>query len=56
MMIASSSGLSDKEVERMVSDAEEYAETDKNLIEQSNRLSLTAWTLGVVWFSQGHDV
>ena len=40
MTIASSSGLSDKEIERMVSDAEEYAETDKvrkNLIEESNK-------------------
>ena len=38
--IASSSGLSDKEIEQMVSDAEEYAETDKarkTLIEESNK-------------------
>jgi len=40
MTIASSSGLSDKDIERMVSDAEEYAEADKarkNLIEESNK-------------------
>ena len=40
MPIASSSGLSDKDIERMVSDAEEYAETDKarkTLIEESNK-------------------
>jgi len=40
MTIASSSGLSDKDIERMVSDAEEYAETDKarkTLIEESNK-------------------
>jgi molecular chaperone DnaK len=40
MTIASSSGLSDKDIERMVSDAEQYAETDKarkNLIEESNK-------------------
>ena len=40
MTIASSSGLSDKEIERMVSDAEEYAEVDKerrSLIEESNK-------------------
>jgi len=40
MTIASSSGLSDKEIEQMVSDAEEYAETDKarkTLIEESNK-------------------
>ncbi|KAF5357281.1 hypothetical protein D9758_005917 [Tetrapyrgos nigripes] len=40
MTIASSSGLSDKDIEKMVSDAEEYAETDKarrNLIEEANK-------------------
>ncbi|KAG6920229.1 hypothetical protein DXG01_004998 [Tephrocybe rancida] len=40
MTIASSSGLSDKDIEKMVSDAEEYAETDKErraLIEESNK-------------------
>jgi molecular chaperone DnaK len=40
MTIASSSGLSDKDIERMVSDAEEYAETDKlrkTLIEEVNK-------------------
>ncbi|KAI0034873.1 heat shock protein 70 [Vararia minispora EC-137] len=40
MTIASSSGLSDKEIERMVADAEQYAEADKarrDLIEESNR-------------------
>ncbi|THH18531.1 hypothetical protein EW146_g1772 [Bondarzewia mesenterica] len=40
MTIASSSGLSDKDIERMVSDAEQYAETDKarrDLIEESNK-------------------
>ena len=40
MTIASSSGLSDKDIERMVSDAEAYAETDKArkaLIEESNK-------------------
>ena len=40
MTIASSSGLSDKEIERMLSDAEQYAEADKsrkNLIEESNK-------------------
>ena len=41
MTIASSSGLSDKDIEWMVSDAEEYAETDrarKTLIEESNKV------------------
>ncbi|KIJ31252.1 hypothetical protein M422DRAFT_267058 [Sphaerobolus stellatus SS14] len=40
MTIASSSGLSDKDIERMVSDAEEYAEQDKarrQVIEEANR-------------------
>ena len=40
MTIASSSGLSDKEIERMVSDAEQYAEQDKSrrdIIEESNK-------------------
>ncbi|TFK23136.1 heat shock protein [Coprinopsis marcescibilis] len=40
MTIASSSGLSDKDIERMVSDAEQYAETDKtrrSLIEEGNK-------------------
>ncbi|KAF8266809.1 heat shock protein 70 [Lactarius quietus] len=40
MTIASSSGLSDKEIERMVSDAEQYAEEDKarrDVIEESNK-------------------
>ncbi|KZO93887.1 heat shock protein [Calocera viscosa TUFC12733] len=40
MTIASSSGLSDKEIENMVSEAEKYAETDKarkEVIEQANR-------------------
>lgn len=40
MTIASSSGLSDKEIEKMVSDAEEFAEADKarrSLIEEANK-------------------
>jgi len=40
MTIASSSGLSDKDIENMVSDAEQYAETDKArraLIEEANK-------------------
>ena len=40
MTIASSSGLSDKDIEKMVSDAEQYAETDKArraLIEEANK-------------------
>jgi molecular chaperone DnaK len=40
MTIASSSGLSDKEIERMVSDAEQFAEQDKarrDVIEESNK-------------------
>lgn len=40
MTIASSSGLSDKDIERMVSDAEQYAETDKarkQVIEEANK-------------------
>ncbi len=40
MTIASSSGLSDKDIEKMVSDAEQYAETDKarkHLIEEANK-------------------
>ncbi|KAH8984773.1 heat shock protein 70 [Lactarius hatsudake] len=40
MTIASSSGLSDKDIERMVSDAEQYAEEDKarrDIIEESNK-------------------
>jgi len=40
MTIASSSGLSDKEIERMVEEAEKFADTDKarkDVIEQANR-------------------
>ena len=40
MTIASSSGLGDKDIERMVSDAEEYAEADKarkTIIEEANK-------------------
>ncbi|TFY66588.1 hypothetical protein EVG20_g4497 [Dentipellis fragilis] len=40
MTIASSSGLSDKDIERMVSDAEQFAESDKarrELIEEANK-------------------
>ncbi|GAA98255.1 uncharacterized protein L969DRAFT_342159 [Mixia osmundae IAM 14324] len=40
IVIAGTSGLSDKEIEKMVSDAEQYAETDKerkNVIEASNQ-------------------
>ncbi len=40
MTIASSSGLSDKDIERMVEEAEQYAETDKErkqLIEEANK-------------------
>ncbi|PFH52165.1 hypothetical protein AMATHDRAFT_57512, partial [Amanita thiersii Skay4041] len=40
MTIASSSGLSDKDIEKMISDAEQYAETDKarrSLIEEANK-------------------
>ncbi|KAI6155833.1 Hsp70 protein-domain-containing protein [Pisolithus tinctorius] len=40
MMIASSSGLSDKDIKRMISDAEKYADTDKahqGLIEEANK-------------------
>ena len=40
MTIASSSGLSDKDIEKMVSDAEQFAETDKarrSLIEEANK-------------------
>jgi molecular chaperone DnaK len=40
MTIASSSGLSDKDIERMVAESEQYAETDKarrNVIEEANR-------------------
>ncbi|OCH90616.1 heat shock protein 70, partial [Obba rivulosa] len=40
MTIASSSGLSDKDIERMVSDAEQYAEQDKErktVIEEANK-------------------
>ena len=40
MTIASSSGLSDKDIEKMVSDAEQYAEADKErraVIEESNK-------------------
>ncbi len=40
MTIASSSGLNDKEIERMVADAEQYAEQDKarrDIIEESNK-------------------
>jgi len=45
MTIASSSGLSDKDIERMVSDAEEYAESDKarkSLIEEGNKADSVA--------------
>ncbi|KAG8914861.1 70-kilodalton heat shock protein [Tulasnella sp. 408] len=40
MTVASSSGLSDKDIEKMVSDAEQYAESDKSrklVIEEANR-------------------
>ena len=40
MTIASSSGLNDKDIEKMVADAEQYAEADKarkNLIEEANK-------------------
>ncbi len=40
MTIASSSGLSDKDIETMIADAEQFAETDKtrkNIIEESNK-------------------
>lgn len=40
MTIASSSGLSDKDIERMVEESEQYAETDKarrNVIEEANK-------------------
>lgn len=40
MTIASSSGLNDKDIEKMVADAEQYAESDKarkNLIEEANK-------------------
>ncbi|KAI6147653.1 heat shock protein 70 family [Pisolithus tinctorius] len=40
MMIASSSGLSDKDIKRMISDAKKYADTDKahqGLIEEANK-------------------
>jgi len=40
MTIASSSGLSDKDIERMVSESEQYAETDKErrqVIEEANK-------------------
>jgi molecular chaperone DnaK len=40
MTIASSSGLSDKDIERMVDEAEQFAETDKarkSLIEEANK-------------------
>ncbi|KAI6145549.1 heat shock protein [Pisolithus tinctorius] len=40
MTIASSSGLSDKDIERMISDAEKYADADKarrELIEEANK-------------------
>ncbi|PPQ86603.1 hypothetical protein CVT26_015012, partial [Gymnopilus dilepis] len=40
MTIASSSGLSDKDIEKMVADAEQFAESDKArkaLIEESNK-------------------
>lgn len=45
MTIASSSGLSDKDIERMVADAEQYAETDKErraLIEEGNKADSVA--------------
>ena len=40
MTIASSSGLSDKDIERMVEESEKYAETDKArkaVIEEANK-------------------
>lgn len=40
MTIASSSGLNDKDIEKMVADAEQYAETDKarkEVIEEANK-------------------
>jgi molecular chaperone DnaK len=43
MTIASSSGLSDKEIERMVSESEQYAEQDKahrDIVEESTKAEL----------------
>lgn len=40
MTIASSSGLNDKDIERMIADAEKYADADKarrHLIEEANK-------------------
>lgn len=40
MTIASSSGLSDKDIEQMIAESEQYAETDKarrSTIEEANR-------------------
>ena len=40
MTIASSSGLSDKDIERMVAESEQHAEADKarrNVIEEANK-------------------
>lgn len=59
MTIASSSGLSDKDIERMVSDAEQYAEADKarrDVIEESNKAeSVCADTeKGMLCFSPIH--
>ncbi len=41
MTIASSAGLNDTDIERMVSDSEQYAETDKarkQIIEEANKV------------------
>ena len=43
MTIASSSGLSEKDIEKMVSDTEQFAETDKallSLIKEANKADI----------------
>jgi molecular chaperone DnaK len=54
MTIASSSGLSDKDIERMVTESEQYAEADKarrNVIEEANKAdSVCTDTEKGMWF------
>lgn len=55
MTIASSSGLSDKDIEKMIAESEQYAETDKArraLIEEANKAdSVCADTEKGMWMS-----
>jgi molecular chaperone DnaK (HSP70) len=59
MTIALSSGLSDKEIEKLVVDAEQYTEQDKaccDIIEESNKAELVCADSGSTWAGVTADV